>query len=119
MVSYDFWQQNYAGDHSAIGSSLRLNGIVFTITGVAPASFTGLDRFVRPSIYVPLGMAQRLDGAATDPLEDCGRHNLVVKGRLGAGGSQESAPAELAIIGTALAREYIKTNRNRHMRVRT
>ena len=53
MISYDFWQQNYAGDHSVIGSSLRLNGIVFTIIGVAPASFTGLDRFVRPSIFVP------------------------------------------------------------------
>src|SRR5579864_3333916 len=24
MLSYDFWQQNYAGDQSAIGSSLRL-----------------------------------------------------------------------------------------------
>jgi hypothetical protein len=39
---------------------LRINGIAFTIVGVAPASFTGLDRFVRPSIFVPLGMAQRL-----------------------------------------------------------
>src|SRR5216684_219413 len=40
MVSYDFWQQNYAGAQSVIGSSLRLNGMVFTIIGVAPASFT-------------------------------------------------------------------------------
>jgi predicted permease len=119
MVSYDFWQQNYAGGHSAIGSSLRLNGIVFTIVGVAPAYFTGLDRFVRPSIFVPLGMAQRLDGEPADPLEDRGRHNLVVKGRLRAGASQESAQAELAIIGAALEREYLKTNRNRHMAVRT
>ncbi len=119
MVSYDFWQQNYAGDHSAIGSSLRLNGIVFTIIGVAPASFTGLDRFVRPSIFVPLGMAQRLDGMPADPLENRGRHDLVVKGRLNAGASRESAQAELATIGAALEREYVKTNRNRHMAVRT
>jgi putative ABC transport system permease protein len=119
MVSYDFWQQNYAGEHSAIGSSLRLNGIVFTIVGVTPESFTGLDRFVRPSIFVPLGMAQRLDGEAADPLENRGRHNLVVKGRLNAGASQESAQAELATIGAALEREYITTNRNRHMAVRT
>jgi hypothetical protein len=34
MVSYDFWQQNYAGDPSVIGSRLRLNGIVFTEIGV-------------------------------------------------------------------------------------
>src|ERR1017187_9191493 len=119
MVSYDFWQQNYAGGHSAIGSSLRLNGIVCTIVGVAPASFTGLDRHVRPSIFVPLGMAQRLDGGPTDPLEDRGRHDLVVKGRLSAGASRKSAQAELATIGAALEREYVKTNRNRRMAVRT
>ncbi len=119
MVAYDFWRQNYAPGHSAIGSSLRLNGIVFTIVGVAPASFTGLDRFLLPSIFVPLGMAQRLDGVTADPLEDRGSHNLVVKGRLRAGASQESAQAELATIGAALEREYVKTNRNRRMAVRT
>jgi macrolide transport system ATP-binding/permease protein len=119
MVSYDFWQQNYAGERTAIGSPLRLNGIVFTIVGVAPASFTGLDRFIRPSVFVPLGMAQRLDGEAADPLEDRGRHDLVVKGRLSAGASRKSAQAEVAVIGAALEREYIKTNRNRHMAVRT
>jgi len=119
MVSYDFWRQKYAGEQSAIGSSLRINGIVFTIVGVAPASFTGLDRFALPSLFVPLGMAQRLDGETADPLEDRGRHDLVVKGRLSAGLSQESAQAEVATIGAALEREYVKTNRNRHMAVRT
>jgi predicted permease len=119
IVSDDFWQQNYAGARSAIGSSLRINGIVFTIIGVAPPSFTGLDRFIRPSIFVPLGMTQRLDGDMADPLEDRGRHDLVVKGRLSSGVSQKSARAELAIIGAALEREYAKTNRNRHMSVRT
>jgi len=54
-----------------------------------------------------------------DPLEDRGRHDLVVKGRLRGGASQESAQAELAIMGAALEREYPKTNANRHMAVRT
>ncbi len=119
ILSYDFWQQNYGGNDSAIGGTLRVNGIVCSIVGVAPASFTGLDRFVRPSIFVPLGMSQRLDGLMADPLEDRGRHDLVVKGRLSPGASQDSARAELAIIGAALEREYAKTNRNRHMSART
>jgi predicted permease len=119
MLSYDFWQQNYAGGVSILGSHLRLNGIVFTIIGVTPESFTGLDRFIRPSIFVPLGMAQRLGGTSTDPLEDRARHDLVVKGRLSAGASRESAQSELAIIGAALEHQYVKTNRNRHMAVRT
>ncbi len=119
MLSYDYWRQNYGGDSSAIGSVLRINGIACTIIGVTPESFTGLDRFLRPSIFVPLGMAQRLDSLPTDPLEDRGRHDLVVKGRLTPDASPQSAQAELAAIGTALEREYVKTNRNRHMAVRT
>jgi predicted permease len=115
MIGYDFWQQDYAGDRAAIGSHLRLNGTVFTIIGLAPASFTVLDRFVRPSIFVSLGMTQSLE----DEPADRGRHDLVVKGRLSAGASHESAQAELAVIGAALEREYPKTNRNRHMAVRT
>jgi len=119
MISYDFWQQNCGGDHAVIGRSLRINGIAFTIVGVTAPGFTGLDRFVSPNIFVPLGMGQRLDGEATDPLENRGRHDLVVKGRLGAGASQESAQAEMATLGAALEREYVKANRNRHVAVRT
>ena len=119
VISYDFWKQQYPGDQSAIGSSLRLNGILFTIIGITPESFTGLDRFVRPSVYVPLGMSQRLEGEMADPLEDRGRHEWVVKGRLRAGATRESAQAELAAIGAALEREYPKSNHNRHPAVRT
>ena len=119
LVSGEFWRQNYAGGAPLTGASLRLNGIVFTVVGVTPESFTGLDRFVRPSIFVPLGMAQRLDGAPTDPLENRGRHDLVVKGRLRPGVSRASAQAELAAIGAALERDYAKTNRNRHLTLRT
>lgn len=119
MISYDFWRLQYAGDPSALGSTLRLNGIVFTIIGITPESFTGIDRFVSPSIFVPLGMSQSLGGEPSDPLEDRGRHDLVVKGRLSEGASRESAQAELATIGAGLERAYPKTNHNRHPAVRT
>jgi predicted permease len=119
VLGYDLWQQQYAGDPSVIGRTLRLNGLVFTIVGVAPESFTGLDRFVRPTIFVPLAMSQRLAGEPADPLEDRGRHDLVVKGRLGPGSSRDSAQAELATICAALEREYLKTNHNRRPAVRT
>jgi predicted permease len=118
IISDDLWRQ-YGDDPSVIGSTLRINGIVFTIIGITPKSFTGLERFSRPSIYLPLGMSQRLEAAPANPLEDRGRHDLVVKGRLAEGSTQASAQAELAIIGTALEREYPKTNRNRRPAVRT
>ncbi|HEV2688241.1 MAG TPA: ABC transporter permease [Bryobacteraceae bacterium] len=118
ILSDDFWRET-SGERSAIGGTLRLNGIVFTVVGITPKSFTGLDRFTRPSMYVPLAMSQRLAAAPMDPLEDRARHQLTVKGRLRAGATQESAQAEVATLGAALEREYPKTNRNRHPAVRT
>ncbi len=119
IISHDFWQQQYSGDTGAIGKSLRLNGIEFTIIGVLPEAFNGLDRFVHPTIFVPLGMSQHLAAMPSDPLEDRERRDLVVKGRLNPGVSLESAQAELAAVGAALEREYPKTNRNRRAAVRT
>ena len=66
VVSYDFARQY--GGVSPVGSTLRINGIVFTIIGVAPESFTGLDRFASPTLYLPLAMSQRLAAAPADPL---------------------------------------------------
>ena len=118
IIGDAYRRQNYP-DRSPIGATLRLNGIVFTVAGVTPPSFTGLDRFVLPSIFIPLGMAQQLEGEPSDPLADRGRHDLVVKGRLAAGVSPASAQAELAAIGAGLARQYPETNRNRRLAIRT
>ena len=107
------------GQSAALGGTLRINGMVFTIVGIAPKSFTGLDLHVRPTIYIPLAMSQRLEAAAADPLEDRGKHNLIVKGRLTAGATRASAQAELATIGADLEREYPKTNHNRHPAIGT
>ncbi len=112
LISEDFGRQ-YGASQPELGSTLRLNGIAFRIVGILPKSFTGLDRFTIPTIYVPLGMAQRLEATATDPLDDRARHNLNVKGRLITGASIQSARAELATLGAALERQYPETNRNR------
>ena len=117
LIGYDFWRQ-YSDERPAIGSSLRINGIAFTIVGILPETFTGLDRFVRPTIFVPLGMSQRLMAAAMNPLDDRGRPDLLLKGRLSAGYTRQSAQAELAALGADLEREYPKANRNRHAAVR-
>jgi predicted permease len=118
MIGYDFWRQ-YSDERPAIGSSLRINGIAFTIVGILPESFTGLDRFVRPTIFLPLGMSQRLMAAPANPLDDRKRPDLVVKGRLRPGYTPQAAQAELAALGANLEREYPAANRNRRPVVRT
>jgi len=39
VISYGLWQQLFAGDQRALGSTIRVNGKPLTIVGVAPAGF--------------------------------------------------------------------------------
>ena len=39
VISYGLWQQLFAGDQRALGSTLRVHGVLVTIVGVAPAGF--------------------------------------------------------------------------------
>jgi len=55
MLSYGLWQKLYAGDASALGHDLRLNGRPFTIVGVMPRGFLFFDPEVR--YWVPLAFA--------------------------------------------------------------
>jgi putative ABC transport system permease protein len=39
IISYGLWQQLFAGDRRAVGSTLRVDGVPLTVVGVAPAGF--------------------------------------------------------------------------------
>jgi predicted permease len=56
ILSYQLWQRLYKGDPSALGRQLRLNGRVFDIVGVMPATFDWVDpdvRFWIPAAFTP------------------------------------------------------------------
>src|SRR5262249_7427080 len=60
ILGYDFWKDEFAGDPTVIGRSIWLNGLDFTVVGVAPETFTGMDEFFKYGLYVPTMMAPRL-----------------------------------------------------------
>jgi putative ABC transport system permease protein len=39
VISYGLWQQLFAGDQRAVGSTIRIKGTPLTVVGVAPAGF--------------------------------------------------------------------------------
>jgi macrolide transport system ATP-binding/permease protein len=112
VVSNDFWQTQLARDPFVIGHNLRIKGIDFTIVGVAPENFTGVDQFFHPALYVPAMMTQRLDAAATDPLEVRGNHSYTVKARLQPGVSRQTALAELTAIWSGLKQQFPENNQS-------
>jgi predicted permease len=119
VLSHAFWKTHFAASPSAIGRSIRVNGADFTVVGVAPERFTGVERYVRPAMFVPLAMKQRLEASPRDSLENRGEHALTVKARLRPGISIETARAELATLWTSLERQYPQENRGRVAMVKT
>jgi predicted permease len=120
IVDHDLWEQQLGGDPAAIGRTVRLNGVAFTVVGVAPLSFKGLNSFYRTDFYAPITMWPAL---TTDdrvrPLESRELRDVVIKGRLKPGVTIERARSELSVVGVDLERAYPETNRNRALVVRT
>ena len=120
ILSHRLWQQQFGGDRAVLGRSVQLSGIDFTIVGVAPERFTGMNQFVRSDFFVPLMMWPRLlSDPKESPLEDRNRRDITVKGRLKSGVSMAQAQSELAVIGKDFERAYPDTYRNRALVVRT
>ncbi len=133
ILGYDFWRNEFGSDKAAIGRTLLVNGVDFTIIGVLPESFPGMVRFFRSSIFVPLSVWGLLAGEAwsgdpkrsgrqprkQSPLEDRVLHELTVKGRLKTGVSREYAQTEIKSIARNLERSYPKTNHREQLVVRT
>lgn len=63
VLGHDFWVHQLNSDRSIVGSTLWLNSVPFTVIGVAPEEFTGLDQYVKYAMFVPLAMSPRLAGA--------------------------------------------------------
>jgi putative ABC transport system permease protein len=121
VLTYGVWQQEFGGDRSVLGRKVRLAAIDFTIVGVAPESFTGIQPpFIRDAVYVPMAMwprVMRTDGI--DPLASRDFRRLTVKGRLKPGATLAEARAELAVIARDLAGAYPDTNRDQALIAQT
>ena len=120
MLGHDFWKDEFGADPRVIGRTVRLNGLDFTIIGVAPEAFTGMDEFFKATMFVPLTMISRL---TTDPNNNLlvirDWRDLAVKGRLKPGVSAPQAEAELISIAKGLEELYPATNEGQSVVLRT
>src|ERR1700761_4590730 len=73
VMSYDAWQQDYAGDPSIVGSQFYINTKPATIIGIAPKGFYG-DRIDTnpPKYFLPMSLMDQVIGAPyfNDPEEE-------------------------------------------------
>ena len=119
VLSYGFWQDQFNGDKEVLGRTIRISGTDFTIVGVAPKAFTGVDQYIRPSFMVPAVLTQQLNGAAKDPVENRTDYSFTLYGRLRHGVSVGQAQAEMVTLWKGLQQQYPADGRNGKMMVRT
>ena len=60
VISHDFWQRRFGGDPSLLGKTVFLNNNSFTVIGITPPNFTGIDLGRSPEIFVPMHMFKEL-----------------------------------------------------------
>lgn len=65
ILAHGFWQRRYGGDPHVVGHSMQVEGVVHTIVGVLPASFTLLGH---DDIMLPLALPANSDDDGTNYL---------------------------------------------------
>ncbi len=97
VVSHRLWRR-LGGTPDVVGKTLRLNGFDFTIVGVAPAGFHGLNRFGDSAAWIPVNMRPLMLGGRGTELESRGSRWFQIIGRLRPGTSLEAAAAQMDAI---------------------
>jgi putative ABC transport system permease protein len=102
LISYGFWQRQFAGDAKVVGQSITLDSKPFTVVGVLPKTFralnpvdiqTGQER----DVWIPLRLSS--ENAPR------GLHFLTVFGRLRPGVTMAQANAAMAGVSAHLQQE--------------
>jgi predicted permease len=104
VLSDAFFKNHFGGERSALGQTLTLNDVAYTIIGVLPPEFylpatrEGQDQH-SPKLWVPY------DSSATQNPVEANRRKMQVYGRLRDSVSLEQARAEMDAIGKRLAEQ--------------
>ncbi|MFL6445931.1 MAG: ADOP family duplicated permease [Candidatus Sulfotelmatobacter sp.] len=101
VVSYGFSEKYLGGHANAAGQSVHINNLPFTIVGVAPPEFFGVDPSAAPDVYLPMHTnvlfgAQIPFGFGPADYLNANYYWLEIMARLRPGVRLEQAQAKLA-----------------------
>ena len=98
VVSHAWWQKRLGGDPSAVGKTITIDDVAYTIVGVTPKEFFGTTVGVAPDLWVPLAMEKQMPPAHWDIRNDEDSQSLYLIGRLKNGVSAEQASAVVNVL---------------------
>lgn len=104
ILGYSTWERRFGGDPTAVGSTVRVNGVRCTIVGVTPQGFAGTFAFSESELYLPLNWQ------APGGFDNRHLHGLHALARLRAGVTIERAQTVMNVIAERLAGRYPDSN---------
>ena len=104
VISHRWWRRRFDRDPGAVGRTVRLGGIPFTVVGVMPEGFFGAVVGSSPDVFLPLG-AQTLLSPGADRFAQVNAVWLPLVGRLRAGVSEAQAATGLERLWPAMIEE--------------
>jgi putative ABC transport system permease protein len=95
MIGEGLWKRRFGADPSIVGRALTLNGLDYTVVGIAPAALTVMTG---GDVWTPLTI---------DPGREIRlNHVIFVAGRLRPGVTLEQAQAEMNTVASRLSQQY-------------
>jgi predicted permease len=115
VLSRRLWERRFASDPAITGKVVNLSGRPYTVVGIAPAGFRGIDMILDCEFWVPLGNVQSL--VPNLPNRDSrDMHWLQVVARVKPGVTRDQAASELDTIARRLATAYPATDKGNGFR---
>jgi predicted permease len=113
VLSYPFWQREFGGSLSAIGSRLTVQDHPLEVIGVAPDGFYGLEVGRHFDLAMPLCSISVLNDGDTAPFERRDYSWLNVMGKLKPGWTPAQATESLRAISPSLMQATAPTGYSR------
>ncbi|MGH9451104.1 MAG: ABC transporter permease, partial [Terriglobia bacterium] len=104
VISYGYWERGFGRSRSVIGKAVSIDRVPFTIVGVAPPEFFGVEPGTRLEIWVPITTAHAILPDWGDPGQSlfAERNNwwVLIMGRLKPGVTGQQARAAMSVLFT-------------------
>lgn len=117
VLSHGLWRRRFGQDPGIVGQSVVLNGLGFTVVGVAPPEVKGMMPGLSVDFWAPALMLPVLRPEQPDDLSLRQNRGFFVKARLKPGVSVEQAQTGLTVLASQLAQAYPETNRDQQITV--
>ncbi|MFL6306080.1 MAG: ADOP family duplicated permease [Candidatus Sulfotelmatobacter sp.] len=109
VLSYSFWQREFGGDVNAIGRNVSLDGHRFTVSGITPPSFFGVEPGQRFDVALPLCAENVFTKDGKGRASNRIAFWLTAIGRLKPGWSVERASMDIHNLSPTIFRETVPT----------